>query len=79
MAKYRKPGQLPKMILDWNMCIRVESGEADLAGESIPYSCKRCLTKNKQNGILRLAGHAIPTCDSHEIQLDMTPSKGERL
>lgn len=64
----RKPGQLPRMILDKKMCLRIAEGDEEWARPSEPYHCPQC---RKFSGKLRFEGKPVPMCEDHEPAVAM--------
>jgi len=71
MARRRKPGSLPRMIVDYSKCIRVEDGDEEWAKPSVPYTCPSCLTEGLLSGRLRFGESAVPLCEDHDPPVQM--------
>ncbi len=68
--KVRTDGR-PIMILDFNRCIRVPTGDEVLARPSTPYTCSPCLTAGTVSAKLRFDGSRIPVCEDHDKPVAM--------
>lgn len=72
----RKRGDLPRMIVDRAMCIRVADGDEQAAKPTTPYHCPICCADPTTfSGRLRYEGEPPPTCDepAHEETVWMVP------
>ncbi len=68
--KVRTDGR-PVMILDFNRCVRVSSGDEVLARPTTPYTCDPCLTDGSVSAKLRFDGSPIPVCEDHAKPIEM--------
>jgi hypothetical protein len=71
-VRRRKRGELPRMILDKKMCLRVEAGDEQWAEPTTPHYCPLCGTR-KFSGKLRYGDGPVPTCDDHDPVQVMVP------
>jgi hypothetical protein len=66
-VRKRKKGELPRMILDRQMCLRVAEGDEDFALPTQPYHCPVCSVRpDKFSGKLRFQGREVPVCEDHD-------------
>lgn len=62
----RKPRQ-PRIVVDYDRCIRVPEEDRKLARPSTPYHCRWCIEEGFFTGILVFEGDSIPSCgETHE-------------
>lgn len=63
----RKRGELPRMIVDKRMCIRVAEGDEEVSRPTTVYHCATCCaTPDTFSGKLRFEGLAVPVCEDHD-------------
>lgn len=54
-----------RMVIDFNRCIRVFSGDEPFLRPSVPYFCTDCKREGNYSGKLVFKGEAIPQCETH--------------
>jgi hypothetical protein len=71
-VRKRKYGELPRMILDKAMCIRVADGDEEVSRPTTVYHCAPCCaTPSTFSGKVRFEGSPVPVCEDHEPALPM--------
>jgi hypothetical protein len=74
----RKSGQLPRMILDRDMCIRVADGDDEVSRPTTVYHCAVCCSNpDTFSGKLRFEGSHVPVCEDHEPALPMEAARAQ--
>lgn len=68
----RKRGQLPRMILDRELCLRVADGDEDFALPTTAYHCPVCCERPETfSGKVRYGNKATPECEDHDPPIAM--------
>lgn len=52
----------PRMIVDWDQCIRVPDEDRRVARVSHPYKCAVCEDEGSYSGVLVFDGDNTPVC-----------------
>lgn len=63
-----KPNKLPRMIVDYHMCLRVQDGEELLAEPHIQYKCPVCELYSGKSWPVSLPP---PVCEDHDDPVRM--------
>ena len=70
--KRKRLSPLPIMLLDWELCLRIERGDEKWAAPSKPYHCPSCcLTAETFSAKVRFDGSPVPLCEDHDPPLQM--------
>lgn len=64
-----RSGRAPRMIVDFEQCIRIPDEDRRIARPNSPYHCGVCEDEGSYSGQLRFEGDPVPVCGNrHESQ-----------